>query len=61
MHSMECNLQKAAEADTRGGDTDEVVVLLGLVTLFRFFVLGEYIQPGSWSSGSRQRSAGSSS
>jgi hypothetical protein len=33
---MKCNLQKAAKADTRGGDTDEVAVLLKLVTLFLF-------------------------
>jgi hypothetical protein len=33
---MKCNLQKAAEADTRGGDADEVAVLLKLVTMFLF-------------------------
>lgn len=41
LHSTKYNLQKAAEADTRGGDTDDVAVLLKLVTLFLFHSLGE--------------------
>lgn len=33
LHPRKCNLQKAAEADTRGGDTDDVAVSLGVGVL----------------------------